>query len=209
MTFQLPHNFQNRSVQKIVQELMYDEYLDRDNLLRNAFISSPLKSGKKKISISKHRYNHFLQQSPSQLYSPGLLNNQNKVVGIIAMQKKKNSVPLNVSVNQLIENNTSPTNNAIVRVSKRNKDYKPKELRGLSISDHVSRQKLVFPQVQRLSQVKQQQFASPNFNFIDENFEGYKLKSEEMSLEIDEYMRMQKHNNNNLNLLPNIYSRNQ
>lgn len=29
-----------------------------------------------------------------------------------------------------------------------------------------------------------------------------------MSLEIDEYMRMQKHNNNNLNLLPNIYSRN-
>lgn len=55
------------------------------------------------------------------------------------MQKKKNSVPLNVSVNQLIENNTSPTNNAIVRVSKRDKDYKPKELRGLSISDHVSR----------------------------------------------------------------------
>ncbi|CAK67845.1 unnamed protein product (macronuclear) [Paramecium tetraurelia] len=208
MTFQLPHNFQNRSVQKIVQELMYDEYLDRDNLLRNAFISSPVKSGKKKLSISKHRYNHFLQQSPSQLQSPGLLSNQQRVVGSIALQKKKNSVPLNVSVNQLLENNASPLNNPNAKVSKRSKDQKPKELRGLSISDHVARQRFVFPQVQRLSQVKQQQLASPNFNFIDEDFEGYKLKSEEMSLEIDEYVRMQRHHNNPT-LLPNIYSRNQ
>ncbi|CAK90964.1 unnamed protein product (macronuclear) [Paramecium tetraurelia] len=184
---------------------MFDEYMDRDNIPKNAFISSPSKKEKKKISLSKHRYNHFLQQSPSQLYSPGLKNNQYKAVGIIAMKRKKNSVPINESVNQLIENNGSPKQNAIIRVSKNNKDYKPKEMRGLSISDHIPRQKFIFPQVQRISQVKQLQYAFPNFN--DENFEGYKLKSEEMSFEIEEYMRMQKHNNNR-NLLPNIYTGN-
>ncbi|CAD8128156.1 unnamed protein product [Paramecium sonneborni] len=206
MTFQLPHNFQNRSVQQLVQNLMFEEYLESNNIQRNVFISSPLKSGKKKIQLSKHRYNHFLQQSPNQLYSPGLQNNNQKVIGFIAMQKKKNSVPINASVNQLIENNVSPANNVIVRVSKKVKDYKPKEIRGLSISDHVPRQKIQFPQIQRLTQAKQSSFIYPELNFNDENFEGYKLKSEEMSLEIDEYMRMQKHNNNP-NLLPNIYSR--
>ncbi|CAD8202856.1 unnamed protein product [Paramecium pentaurelia] len=206
MIFQLPHNFCNRSVQQLVQELMFDEYMDKVNIPKNAFISSPLKREKKKISISKHRYNYFLQQSPSQLYSSGLKNNKYKVVGMIEMKRKKNSVPINEQVNQLIENNVCITQNAIIKGNKNNKDYKPKEMRGLSISDHVTRQKFVFPQVQRMGQVKQQSYAFPNI-FSNENFEGYKLKSEEMSFEIEEYMRMQKHNNNQ-NLLPNIYTGN-
>lgn len=35
---------------------MYDEYLERENMLRNAFMSSPLKSVKKKLVFSKNRY---------------------------------------------------------------------------------------------------------------------------------------------------------
>ncbi|CAD8211651.1 unnamed protein product [Paramecium pentaurelia] len=81
------HKFSNKSVQQIVQELMYDEYLERDNMLRNAFNSSPLKAVKKKIVFSKNIYNNYLQQSPSSITSQN--NNQCKVIGVVAIQKKK------------------------------------------------------------------------------------------------------------------------
>ncbi|CAK89371.1 unnamed protein product (macronuclear) [Paramecium tetraurelia] len=172
------HKFSNKSVQQIVQELMYDEYLERDNMLRNAFNSSPLKAVKKKIVFSKNIYNNYLQQSPSSVTSQ---NNQCKVIGVVAIQKKKNQ-------------------DAIINVSNVKKVNKPKELRGLSISDHmdnVIRDKNNLPQIQRQSQ--------KSLVFNDDDFEGYKLKSEEMTLEIDEYMKMKKDKDSFS--LPNIYSR--
>lgn len=35
---------------------MYEEYLERDNMLRDAFNSSPLKAVKKKIVYSNNKY---------------------------------------------------------------------------------------------------------------------------------------------------------
>ncbi|CAD8192894.1 unnamed protein product [Paramecium octaurelia] len=173
------HKFSNKSVQQIVQELMYDEYLERDNMLRNAFNSSPLKTVKKKIVFSKNIYNNYLQQSPSSVTSQ---NNQCKVIGVVAIQKKKNQ-------------------DVIINVPKSVKKVnKPKELRGLSISDHMDnmiRDKNILPQIQRQSQ--------KSLVFNDDDFEGYKLKSEEMTLEIDEYMKMKRDKDSFS--LPNIYSR--
>ncbi|CAD8126837.1 unnamed protein product [Paramecium sonneborni] len=182
MSHSLLHKFSNKSVQQIVQELMYDEYLERDNMLRNAFNSSPLKAVKKKIVFSKNIYNNYLQQSPSSVTSQ---NNQCKIIGVVAIQKKK--------IQDVITN--VPKNNA-------KKVNKPKELRGLSISDHMDnliREKSILPQIQRQSQ--------KCLMFNDDDFEGYKLKSEEMTLEIDEYMQMKKDKNSFQ--LPNIQSRNQ
>ncbi|CAD8125432.1 unnamed protein product [Paramecium sonneborni] len=181
MSYSLLHKFSNKSVQQIVQELMYDEYLERDNLFRNAFNSLPLKAVKKKIVFSKNIYNNYLQQSPN---SGTPQNNQCKVIGVMAAQKKKNQdVIINVPKN-------------VKKVSK------PKEIRGLSISDHMDniiREKTILPQIQKQSHL--------SLVFNDDDFEGYKLKSEEMTLEIDEYMQMKRDKESFQ--LPNIYSRNQ
>ncbi|CAD8103108.1 unnamed protein product [Paramecium primaurelia] len=179
MSHQLLHKFQNKSVQQIVQELMYDEYLERDNMLRNAFNSSPLKAVKKKIVFSKNTSHNDLQQSISSVSQQ---NNQYKIIGVMAFQKKKNQ-----------DNNTYVPKNI-------KKPNKPKELRGLSMSDHMEnliRDKSIFPQIQRQSQ--------KSLAFNDDDFEGYRLKSEEMTLEIDEYMKMKRDKDSFQ--LPNIYSR--
>lgn len=76
----------------------------------------------------------------------------------------------------IVQSNTPHANNNISR-------SKPFQ-RGISISDHLSNQTPILPIISKKVSQRELQIS-------DSAFEGYKLVSEEMSFEIDEYVRLQ------------------
>lgn len=75
-----------------------------------------------------------------------------------------------------------------IDIAAKNENTKPSFYRGIAISEHCNNSKTVaLPSINK----KESQRVYPNKSLdVSGQFEGYKLISEEMSLEIDEYVRM-------------------